>query len=207
MEGGGQMNQGKAAQKVKRVKYLISARFQLKYIGLAFLFMFITAAICSYTVYYTGTMIFVEKLSQVYPQGRLVALLASINRSILLNVLLIMPLIALIGLYLSHRIAGPIYRVERYLSEMAEGKLTSRISFRKGDEFTSLADKINGLTDSLRATISNQRTSLGKILTELDLIKKLADSRTASISEVDKNIDKIHGEIQVLTRELDRFKM
>ena len=201
------MTQVKAAQKFKRVQYLISVRFQLKYIGLALLFMFITAAICSYTVYYTGTVIFVEKLSQVYPQGRLVALLATINRSILVNVLLIIPLIALIALYLSHKIAGPIYRVERYLSDMAAGKLTSRISFRKGDEFTSLADKINGLTDSLRSTISNQRTSLGKILTELEFIKKLADSKSAGISEVDKNIDKIHDEIQVLTRELDRFKM
>ncbi len=201
------MTQVKPAQKFKRVQYLISKRFQLKYIGLTILLMFLTSVICSYTVYYTGMAIFTEKLSQVYPQGRLVALLTTINYNVLLNFLLLIPLVALIGLYLSHKIAGPIYRVERYLTDMASGKLTSRISFRKGDEFTSLADKINNLTDSLRSTITNQKTSMSKIMAELELIKKLADSKQASVFEIDKNIDKIHDEIQVLVHELDRFKM
>lgn len=200
-------SQAQSGKKFRRVQYLISARFQLKYIGLIVLLMFLTSAICSYTVYHTGMAIFTEKMSQVYPQGRLVALLTTINYNVLVNFLLLIPVVALIGLYLSHKIAGPIYRVERYLTDMAAGKLVSRISFRKGDEFTSLADKINSLTDSLRATIANQRTSMDKINSELEHIKRLADSKQASVSEIDKNIDKIHSEIQVLARELDRFKM
>ncbi len=201
------MTDGDAAQKFRRTHYFTSVQFQLRYIGLILMCMFIAAGVCTYTVYCTGTAIFAEKLSTIYPQGRLVALINSVNYSILMNILLLIPAIAMIALYLSHKIAGPIYRIERYLSDMATGKLMTHITLRKGDEFGGVAAKINVLTDSLRQTISNQRASLDKILAELEYVKKLADSKTASIAEVDKNIDAIDNEIRVLEKELDRFKV
>ena len=201
------MTQQEKVPKFRRWRYLISARYQLKYIGLILLCMFFTVAVCAFTVYFTGMSIFAEKLSNVYPQGRFVVILNSVNYSIMANIFLLIPVIAAIGLYLSHKIAGPVYRIERYLTDMAAGKLTSQITLRKGDELVSLAGKINVLTDSLRATIINQRTSLDKILAELEAVKKQADSRGASIAEIDSNIEKINEEIRVLERELDRFKM
>ena len=201
------MTESDKNQKFRRTNYFTSVKFQLRYVGLILMCMFIAAGVCTYTVYCTGTAIFAEKLSSVYPQGRLVALINSVNYNILGNILLLIPAIVLIALYLSHKIAGPIYRIERYLSDMAAGKLTTHITLRKGDEFGGVATKINVLTDSLRTTISSQRASLDKILAELEYVKKLADSKTASIAEVDKNIDTIDSEIRVLEKELDRFKV
>jgi methyl-accepting chemotaxis protein len=121
--------------------------------------------------------------------------------------LLLIPVIALVALYLSHKIAGPVYRIERYLTDMAAGRLTAHIKLRKGDELVSVADKINELTDSLRSTIVNQRTSLDKIMAELEVVKKQLDPKTANINEIARMIDTVNAEITVLERELDRFKM
>jgi methyl-accepting chemotaxis protein len=129
-----------------------------------------------------------------------------INYRILANMLLLIPVVAFFGTYLSHKIAGPIYRLEKYLSDMTAGKLTSHITLRKGDEFVSLANKINELTDSLRATLANQRESLRKVMAELSAVKKMADSKTASIAQIDSNIDRISNEMLALERELDKFK-
>ena len=53
------------AQKFRRRKYLVATRFQLKYVGLILLFMFIIAAVSGYTVFYTAWTILGEKLAQV----------------------------------------------------------------------------------------------------------------------------------------------
>jgi methyl-accepting chemotaxis protein len=196
-----------ARPKFRRLRYFVSAKYQLKYIGTILLFMFLAVAVSTYTVYFTGMTIFAEKLSNVYPQARVVPLLNMVNYRILLNILFLIPIVAFISMYLSHKIAGPIYRLERYLTDMAAGQLMVHVKLRKGDEFGSLAAKINNVTDSLRAAFVNQKTSMTKIVSELDEVKKLTDSKGASIAEIDSKIDKINGEIKALGRELDKFKV
>jgi signal transduction histidine kinase len=49
-----------------------------------------------------------------------------------------------------HRIVGPIFRLERELDNLIEGKKFTKIRFRKYDSFASLAEKINVLFDKLQ---------------------------------------------------------
>jgi methyl-accepting chemotaxis protein len=51
---------------------------------------------------------------------------------------------------LSHRIAGPVFRLERDLEEIAEGRFDRRITFRKKDEMRGIAEKINKLLDKVQ---------------------------------------------------------
>ncbi|MCM8790383.1 MAG: methyl-accepting chemotaxis protein [Candidatus Omnitrophica bacterium] len=191
----------------KRKQLFVSAKFQLKYVGLILLLMFITAIVCSYVVYYSSMILLAEKLANVYPQGRLIAIIKTVNFRVLLSIVLLMPFVAYIGIYLSHKIAGPIYRMERFLEDMAGGNLTSRLSLRKGDELGSIADKINLLSDSMKQTIGRQKASLTKVLIELENLKKLADSKPADISQFDNNIDRLQKEIKDLAHELDWYKV
>ena len=58
---------------------------------------------------------------------------------------LVMGLIAsiLVGIYYSHRLAGPIYRIRRTLHDVQEGRDVDPIVLRRNDEFKELADDIN----------------------------------------------------------------
>src|SRR3990167_1474662 len=101
--------------KIKRKQYLVAKEFQMRYVGIILLLMFLTAALCSYVVYYTSMINLGEKLANVYPQGRLVNIVNIVNFRILLSILFITPLVAVIGIFLSHRIAGPIFRMEKFM--------------------------------------------------------------------------------------------
>ncbi|MFH1189477.1 MAG: methyl-accepting chemotaxis protein [Candidatus Omnitrophota bacterium] len=193
--------------KFKRTKYLVSTKLQLKYVGIILLLMLVTALICSYIIYYTVMVLMGEKLSNVYPQGRLMAIINTVNLKILLSLLLITPIVAVIGIYLSHKIAGPICRIEKFLGDMATGNLASRIVLRKGDELMSVADKINVLNDSLKATMGSQKASMTRIVAELGEMKNGIDSKSGDTSLLDNNIERLQKEIKELESQLEKYKI
>jgi hypothetical protein len=54
-------------------------------------------------------------------------------------------IIAISGIWMSHRIAGPIYRVVKWISDPYSINSDSKISFRKNDYFQELAEAVNRL--------------------------------------------------------------
>ncbi len=58
--------------------------------------------------------------------------------------------VMILAVIYSHRIAGPIYRVKRYLDIMALGKdVPPPISFRKHDEFKEIAESLNKVIEMM----------------------------------------------------------
>ena len=49
----------------------------------------------------------------------------------------------LYGFWLSNRIAGPLFRLERHMYEVAEGKIDSELKFREKDYVTDIAEAFN----------------------------------------------------------------
>jgi len=196
-----------AGPKFKRTQYWVSGRFQGKFVGIILLLTFLTAAMCSYVVYYTSMISFGEKLANIYPQGRLVSTVNIINVRIMLSVLLIAPLVALIGIYLSHKIAGPILRMERFMDDMASGNFTGKLILRKGDELLTLAEGINRLTESMKTTLINEKTGLTRLEKELANLKTMAVSKNSDISAINNLANRMDSEIISLRKEIDRFKV
>lgn len=193
--------------KFKRKQYIVAKEFQMRYVGIILLFMFLTAALCSYVVYYTSMINLGEKLANVYPQGRLVSIVNIVNFRILLSVLLVTPLVAIIAIFLSHRIAGPIFRMEKFMDGIAAGNLGSRIVLRQGDELMTLADGINRLAGKLKSDITVQKASLGKILGEVDSLNKLLASKPNDLSAASVILNRLHNEVKELARLLDKYKV
>ncbi|MBI4055317.1 MAG: hypothetical protein HY402_04200 [Elusimicrobia bacterium] len=54
-------------------------------------------------------------------------------------------LTVLAGIFYSHRLAGPLYRIHTALQEFAAGKSPGPIQLRKNDELKELAEDINRL--------------------------------------------------------------
>jgi hypothetical protein len=53
--------------------------------------------------------------------------------------------ILLTGIIISHRIAGPIYKIEKHLDQIMQGGPVEAIVLRKGDFGKSLASKLNSV--------------------------------------------------------------
>ncbi|MBL8991689.1 MAG: HAMP domain-containing protein [Spirochaetia bacterium] len=91
-------------------------------------------------------------------------------------------LVGSVFLLISHRIAGPIYRMERTLQGIQEGDLTLRVVLRDKDELTDLAEQFNQMTASLnqkinliQQTIIQLQIDVEKESIESELRKKLIE--------------------------------
>ena len=74
-------------------------------------------------------------------------------------------LAAIVG---THRIAGPMYRLEKSLAAMASGDLSTTISLREKDEGKDLAQLINKLSSNFSLKIREIERSSGAINNLLD---------------------------------------
>lgn len=137
-------------EKIRRKRYVIKPGFQLRYTGIILFTVLAVALICVASTYYSSITLLGEKLAYVYPQGRLIATLQEINLIIVLRVLLLVPLVILAGIILSHKIAGPAFRIERSLREIGKGNFDIRVELRKYDELKGIADAINEMVENLK---------------------------------------------------------
>lgn len=82
------------------------------------------------------------------------------HRALLEKLLLLLLLIAWGSIYLSHKIAGPLYRFQTGLNALGQGDLSARIHLRKFDEAQSLAVKMNEALEDLDQRISRLKRIL-----------------------------------------------
>ncbi len=66
------------------------------------------------------------------------------------------------AIFFPQRVAGPIYRIERGLLEIAKGDFTHVFRLRKGDRFQTLADAANQAVDRVRQELREVEEGLGE---------------------------------------------
>lgn len=129
----------------RRKKYLGTV-FQKKLLFLVFASAVIPATIVAVCMYY---LIFnMLAVQMVFPEAianNLMPVLHKVNIILAISIPITLLLIWIIALELSHRIAGPLYRMEKELDERISGAKQGSIKLRKKDEFKLLVDKLNKL--------------------------------------------------------------
>jgi len=134
--------------KNKRRKMYLGTAFQKKMLFLVFTAAIVPAAVLATCLYYlifhmlAGQMVIPEAIAY-----NLVPVLSKVNVIIAVSIPIILLLIWVLALELSHRIAGPLYRIEKELDEVLAGTRHEPIRLRKTDEreFQTLVNKINKL--------------------------------------------------------------
>ncbi|MBU0571027.1 MAG: hypothetical protein KKG95_02125 [Candidatus Omnitrophica bacterium] len=157
-----------AKKKYIRKQYIILLRFQLKYIIYILLFLYVGAAVAGYTVYWTTWVTLGEKLANVYPRGRLIYIFQAANMKLLLNIMIITPFFILLGVLLSHKIAGPIYRIGKYIDSLIGGDYSKGLKLRKRDELKDLASKILELRNKLLEDREKRHKAANELIGKLE---------------------------------------
>lgn len=77
-----------------------------------------------------------------------------VQRSVLsvlaVSLAVLLPVTAWIGVHVTHRIAGPVHRIEAFLRAVARGERPGDCALRKGDELVELCSAVNEATSTLR---------------------------------------------------------
>ncbi len=113
-----------------------------------------------------------------------------------------------LGVYLvtlleSHRTAGFLYRVERFLQELRDGRYGGRVNPRRDDNFTFLAHALNEVSANLRRRTEEDLALLDEITTSLEALTARADS---PLFRGRDGIDALRGRVEAL-RSLKRDQM
>ncbi len=96
-----------------------------------------------------------------------------------------------ITLFTSHKIAGPLYRIEKDVEEMASGNLKVEINLRQGDEIKPIAAGLNSMVGSLKREISSLKVTVAGL-----------ESSAAKL----ESPQEIQEKIKALKAGLDKFK-
>jgi methyl-accepting chemotaxis protein len=69
---------------------------------------------------------------------------------------LMVVLIGLLGIYFTHKVAGPIFKMKRLLKQVGDGHLHVDARLRRGDELTDFFDSFTQMVQGLRQMESRQ---------------------------------------------------
>ena len=102
-----------------------------------------------------------------------------------------------IAVFFPHKIAGPLYRIERDVKEkIGEGNLSVRFSLRKGDEVGELADALNVMVEKLKLKIGKIKTAADDLSSQARNLNK-GDESLRKIIEIAKRLEEAVREFKL----------
>lgn len=134
----------------KRTRYIVEKNIQFRFVSLLVLNLVIFFFIAVLIIYFSGWRQLIEKMANVYPQGRLTDILNAIYLRFCVGFLFLLPVAAISAILVSHKIAGPLVRIKWALRQLIDGNYDIFIKLRKGDRLKDVADDINKLAGSLK---------------------------------------------------------
>ena len=131
---------------VVRKQYLIKKGFQLRFMIIIIAAMLLIALVTSWSIYSA----LIETLYNQFHGENLALIKHAITYKLFIRSLLLIFAIAVLSIFISHRIAGPVYKFENTLKALVRGEKVREIGLRKRDEFYDLAMAINSLIKSMK---------------------------------------------------------
>jgi len=156
----------KRKQTYKRRQFLVKRDFQTRFISQFCLLIFGSALISTGMILYFSS----GSLTSMFSQSRLMVtdtalyLLPTVVYANLVTIVIIAVATMLVMLFISHKIAGPLFRFEKDVKAIADGDLTLTIWLRKKDQLRELAQDINQMTSCLNRKVREIQTELEKII-------------------------------------------
>lgn len=135
-------------RRYKRKIKLIQPRLQLKlvfvFVGMAASAMLLQFILFTSAITDVATRLPSDGLVLVEEMPRL------LYGTLLISFALFLPLMFFVGILVTFRFAGPVYRFKMYLGEVIRGEKPKDCRLRKGDELQDLCAVINQATEPLR---------------------------------------------------------
>jgi hypothetical protein len=182
---------GAAAPRYKRKlrNYLIDVGLQLRYTAFIIIVAILLTAVLGYMIYgattETSQIIVMNGIVDPANQGELEAQLRSNDRKVLLLIVLFGVLVVLsiaaAGIWITHKVAGPLFNIANICARVRDNKLAPslRQQLRKGDELQGFYSTFRDMYEALRARADGDL----KVLSEAIAVLENIDTRSSSADE------------------------
>lgn len=173
----------------KRSTFLIDPKFQLRF-SLVVSAIFIIASLIYALVVYD----FIGDLGDQYALTKLGVSEAA--KSFLLFLIpfqiLLTALVILVSIFLTHKVAGPLYKLKNHLLHIREGDAVTPLEFRAGDNFSDVAEEVSLFLDWM---VTNQESDF-KYVQEVaayvdNLSMVIPDDKKPVLNEISRRLKDI----------------
>ncbi len=177
-------------KRIKRGTLIIKKGLQSKFILLVMISILLAVCLIMGDIYYLFGR---DVVSDLMDPG-LYELFLNNNKVLLAKLVIYLVVVGVVTVFLSHKLAGPIYRFEQSAKVVGGGDLTYRVHLRKGDELMDLQDEFNRMLESLQGRVVKDRHLAEKIsraLNELVQGKSVSPELVSRLKEIKTEVDSI----------------
>jgi methyl-accepting chemotaxis protein len=183
-----------ALSKYKRTIFIVNPKFQFKFALFLCLLVFVTSLFWPATImsiYDNLAAMQPERMDEIYDmRNSLLFTLGFIEFSVI-------GIVFVIAIFISHKMAGPMFKLKNYLRNISDGNPASELYFRKGDYFTDVADDINVFVNSILTQRGEDLEYLDEVaayITNLSLV--VPEDKKPVINEIIAKINEMRTRYQ-----------
>jgi methyl-accepting chemotaxis protein len=171
----------------KRSIYFIDRRYQTKYIVLT-LMMLLAYTVTLITMVFAPYVIDLASGGTFALQTEAARTLLALHKRIWPGVIAAMLLFSMLSVYISHQVAGPVYRIKNAMQKILAGDLTSPVHLRHRDDLKDLAECTNLLRNELLTFYSVLRDNQMLLVDYCQLLESNGAGSDMSIAGVQAEI-------------------
>lgn len=181
----------------KRRNYFIDREFQAKFIlkfcALVALGGLLTIAILYFLAMKSTTVSIVN--SRVVARTTADFILPILIQTVFIVMIIVSMATVIVTLFVSHKIAGPLFRLKKTMQALGKGDFSSDFHIRNLDQLQELADVVNGMIKKVRDGLNGLKAGLLSLKEKLDSISE---------QEVPQNKQKALGESKKILEEINK---
>ncbi len=191
--------------KHRRRTYLIKTGLQLRYMGIIITTMLMVAFGVGWIIYHTSWSkiantpdLTLDKLSMIFD---------SVNMILMQWIVVFIFIIAILSIFVSHKLAGPVYRLEETSKIIASGDLTHQVHLRHGDELGDLQEAFNQMSDSLRKMVATDREIIERLISAGNKLKETLNEKKQNPEAIEGVANDLYSIIEELRMVTSGFKI
>lgn len=190
----------------KRRKFFIDKQFQTKYILLV-IFMLLL-----YTLLFVGFLFIPQLLPFIFDspldeQVKAAEILLLYHKNVWPAVFIVIPLFGFFSIFITHKIAGPVYRLKIRLQQMTEWDLDTKVTLRKGDDLQDLAEFVNLLSAELKEFATALKGNYEALSGNIDEIQQQIEKGTLDAASGSELIARLDASRKNIAQTMERFKI
>lgn len=176
------MREGRILASSKRTVFLVNSRYQVRFALMVTLIVFISSLIYPVTI----VDIF-NRIGVVYPEIS-AGFQKSVDTLIIYLIayqLIFLSITFIICIFITHKTAGPIYKLMSHFQSIRNGAPVEKIYFRSGDHFPELADETNQFIEHIQKTHQDDYQYLDEVISYIsNLSNAVPEDKRPVINEI-----------------------
>lgn len=174
----------------KRRIYLVNPKFQLRFTFYICFFVLLASAIYPFMIY--SIMETLIEFANSHSPTEIDGLTEYRNSLILILAICQVGFLLLtfaVSIFLTHRVAGPLFKLNKFFTAIKDGGDNGKLYFRKGDYFQEIAENYNQAIAKMKEDYKNDFVYLSEVNSYINNLSMVVpDDKKAVVQEISKRL-------------------